>query len=238
MLDLSVYILHGLAFAHKILKTIPFLDLRAEIAHFPDKGSIFKSFFGSNVSFGAGEDVLCFPASLGETPVVHADPYLNRLLMSYCEQALASRKSQRGPFGLNVENAIAVLLPHGKVGAADIAKRLGASDRFADVKSTMSSGHPEIQIVFNRERAASLGFPVYQLADRVVSKIRGDIATKYSWHDRKIDVLVRSKEYDRNSIEKIRQLIINPESDKPVTLESVADIIIDTGASEIRRIDQ
>ncbi|MBN2185546.1 MAG: efflux RND transporter permease subunit [Candidatus Krumholzibacteriota bacterium] len=129
-------------------------------------------------------------------------------------------------------------LRHLKKISDEISARLDASDRFADVKSTMRAGHPEIQIIFNRDRAASLGFPVYQLADRVVSKIRGDVATKYSWHDRKIDVLVRSKEYDRNSIDKIRQLIINPESDKPVTLEAVADIIIDTGASEIRRIDQ
>ncbi|MBN2072202.1 MAG: efflux RND transporter permease subunit [Candidatus Krumholzibacteriota bacterium] len=120
----------------------------------------------------------------------------------------------------------------------EIAEKLEASDRFADVKSTMRTGHPEIQIKFDRDRAASLGFPVYQLADRVVSKIRGEVATKYSWRDRKIDVLVRSKEHDRDSIDKIRHLIINPESPKPVTLESVAEIIIDTGASEIRRIDQ
>jgi AraC-like DNA-binding protein len=89
----------------------------------------FKGFFGSNVSFGASQDVLCFPASLGETSVVHADPYLNRLLTSYCEQALASREAPRSPFGLNVENAIAVSLPHGNAGAAEIAKRLGVSRR-------------------------------------------------------------------------------------------------------------
>ncbi|MBC8182497.1 efflux RND transporter permease subunit, partial [candidate division KSB1 bacterium] len=35
-----------------------------------------------------------------------------------------------------------------------------------------------------------------------------------------------------------RRLIINPESDRPVTLESVADIVIDTGPGEIRRVDQ
>ncbi len=120
----------------------------------------------------------------------------------------------------------------------DIAMKLEASSRFADVKSTMRSGHPEIQIKFDREKAASLGFAVYQVADRVVSKVRGDVATRYSWHDRKIDVLVRASENDRNSIEKIKKLIINPESDKPVPLEAVADITIDTGPGEIRRIDQ
>ncbi|MBU8920298.1 MAG: efflux RND transporter permease subunit [Bacteroidales bacterium] len=120
----------------------------------------------------------------------------------------------------------------------EIVSGLDSSPRFADVKSTIQSGHPEIQIKFNRERAASLGFAVYQIADRVVSKIRGDVATRYSWRDRRIDVLVRARETDRNSIDKIRKLVINPESEKPVTLEAVADVIIDTGPGEIRRIDQ
>jgi HAE1 family hydrophobic/amphiphilic exporter-1 len=120
----------------------------------------------------------------------------------------------------------------------EIARKLETSPRFADVKSTMKAGHPEIQIRFDRERAASLGFAVYQVADRVVSKVRGEVATQYSFHDRKIDVLVRARESDRNSVDKIRKLIINPESDRPVTLDAVADIVVDTGPGEIRRVDQ
>ncbi|HUV37138.1 MAG TPA: efflux RND transporter permease subunit [Patescibacteria group bacterium] len=129
-------------------------------------------------------------------------------------------------------------LRHLKTVSSEIVRKLEASPRFADVKSTMRAGHPEIQIRFDRERAATLGFAVHQIADRVVNKIRGDVATRYSWHDRKIDVLVRARETDRNSIEKIRKLIINPESERPVTLDAVADIVIDTGPGEIRRIDQ
>ena len=120
----------------------------------------------------------------------------------------------------------------------EIAERLAASPRFADVKSTMESGHPEIQIRFDRERAAALGLPVYQIADRVVDNVRGEVATRYSWHDRKIDVLVRARDEDRSSVKKIRQLIINPEGERPIPLEAVADITVDTGPGEIRRMDQ
>jgi HAE1 family hydrophobic/amphiphilic exporter-1 len=102
----------------------------------------------------------------------------------------------------------------------------------------MESGHPEVQIRFDRDRAAALGLPVYQIADRVVDKVRGEVATRYSWHDRKIDVLVRAREEDRNSIDRIRNLLVNPESDRPIPLEAVADIVVDTGPGEIRRIDQ
>jgi HAE1 family hydrophobic/amphiphilic exporter-1 len=119
-----------------------------------------------------------------------------------------------------------------------IADRLETSLSFTDVKSTMRSGHPEIQIRFDRERAAALGLPVYQIAERVVDQVRGSVATKYSYHDRKIDVLVRASEDDRNSVEKIEKLIVNPESNFPVTLDAVADVSISTGPGEIRRADQ
>jgi HAE1 family hydrophobic/amphiphilic exporter-1 len=119
-----------------------------------------------------------------------------------------------------------------------IADRLASSPRFADVKTTMKSGHPEIQIKFNRERAAALGFAVHEIADRVVAQIRGNVATRYSQRDRRIDVLVRASEHDRNSIEKIRRLVVNPESDRPVTLDAVAEVTVDMGPGEIRRVDQ
>ncbi len=129
-------------------------------------------------------------------------------------------------------------LDHLKRISNEIARRLEASPRFADVKSSMESGHPEIQIRFDRERAASLGLAVYQVADGIVNKVRGEVATRYSWHDRKIDVLVRAREEDRSSVDKIRQLLVNPESKHPVPLDAVADITVSTGPSEIRRIDQ
>ncbi len=119
-----------------------------------------------------------------------------------------------------------------------LAQRLESSDRFADVKSSMERGHPEIQIYFDRERAATLGLQVYEIADRVVNKVRGEVASRYSWHDRRIDILVRTQEADRNSVDKLRRLIVNPSSEHPVTLEAVADIVVETGPGEIRRTGQ
>ncbi len=120
----------------------------------------------------------------------------------------------------------------------EIARHMEGSSRFADVKSTMEMGFPEIQVRFNREKAAQLGIPVYLVADRIVNKVRGNVATRYSWHDRRIDVLVRVREDDRASVDHIRQLIINPESAHPVPLDAVADIKVDIGPSEIRRVGQ
>ncbi len=119
-----------------------------------------------------------------------------------------------------------------------IVNAMSASDRFTDIKNTVERGNPEIQIVFDQERAAKLGLPVREVADRVVANVRGELATRYTWRDKKIDVLVRSVDTRQSSIEEIRQLIINPASDRPVTLQAVADVTVAQGPAEIRRIAQ
>ncbi|MEO0420913.1 MAG: efflux RND transporter permease subunit [Pseudomonadota bacterium] len=119
-----------------------------------------------------------------------------------------------------------------------IAERLRAGERFADVRTTMQSGQPEIQILFDHERAARLGLAVRDIADEVVAKVRGELATRYTLRDRKIDVLVRSLDTEQASVQEVRELIVNPLSDRPVTLEAVADIRIAAGPAEIRRANQ
>ncbi|MDY4296871.1 MULTISPECIES: efflux RND transporter permease subunit [unclassified Xanthomonas] len=119
-----------------------------------------------------------------------------------------------------------------------LAALLRGNGHFADVKSTVEEGFPEIQIRFDQERAGALGLTTRQIADVVVKKVRGDVATRYSFRDRKIDVLVRAQQSDRASVDSIRRLIVNPGSSRPVTLDAVADVVATTGPSEIHRADQ
>ena len=119
-----------------------------------------------------------------------------------------------------------------------LAGMLRANPHYADVKSTVEQGFPEIQIRFDQDRAAALGLTTRQIADVVVNKVKGNVATRYSFRDRKIDVLVRAQEADRASVEDLRRLIVNPGSGTPVELASVAEVVATTGPSEIHRADQ
>lgn len=119
-----------------------------------------------------------------------------------------------------------------------IVQKMSANSRFADVKNSMQIGSPEIQILFDRDRAASLGLQVHEVADRVVSNVRGDVATRYSWRDRKIDVLVRAQEDDRSSIDEIKNLVVNPNSERSIPLSAIAEVRIANGPGEIRRASQ
>ena len=122
--------------------------------------------------------------------------------------------------------------------SARIAALMEESPRFADVKTTTERGHPEIQIRFDHDRAARLGLRVDQIADTIVSQVRGEVATRYTWDDRKVDVLVRADEDQRASVEHIGRLIVNPGAERPVTLDAVADLEVAVGPGEIRRTAQ
>ena len=119
-----------------------------------------------------------------------------------------------------------------------VVETMNASPRFTDIKTTVERGNPEIQIAFDQERAAKLGLAVRDIADSVVANVRGEIATRYTWRDKKIDVLVKSVDTRSSSIDEIRRLIVNPASDRPVTLDAVADIGVSRGPAEIRRVAQ
>jgi len=86
-------------------------------------------FFGLDIEFNASVDDLTFAAPIRLLPVVNPDPYLNSLLVKYCEEALSRQSANLGSFRSAVENVIVTLLPHGKAQAGEIARRLGVSQR-------------------------------------------------------------------------------------------------------------
>jgi hydrophobic/amphiphilic exporter-1 (mainly G- bacteria), HAE1 family len=116
--------------------------------------------------------------------------------------------------------------------------KLLSSDRYTEVETSLKPGHPELQIVFDQERAAALNLNTADLATRVARAVQGSVATRYRLEDREIDVLVRGRETDRESIDAIRNLVINPDATRPLTLSAVAEVALRSGPSEIRRLDQ
>jgi AraC-like DNA-binding protein len=86
-------------------------------------------FVGTKVEFGADRDEFALNLDARELPLIHADTYLNDLLLKYCEAALADRRDAMSQLRTRVENAISSLLPHGRVLVEDVARGLGMSKR-------------------------------------------------------------------------------------------------------------
>lgn len=119
-----------------------------------------------------------------------------------------------------------------------ILKTLEDSNQFIELRSNMKKGYPEVQVSFNHEKLAQLNIPMEQANNSIVNAIRGNKATRYRLKEQQVDVLVRIEEASRDELKDIGSLLINPASEKPVTLSSVADIKLTQGPSEVMRIDQ
>jgi AraC-like DNA-binding protein len=100
------------------------------IAHHRSGGTPeMARFVGTKVEFGADRDEFALNADARGLSLIHADPYLNNLLLKNCEAALAGRRGNVSELRTRVENEISSLLPHGRVLVEDVARSLGMSDR-------------------------------------------------------------------------------------------------------------
>lgn len=107
-----------------------------------------------------------------------------------------------------------------------------------DVRSTLQAGHPEIQVVYNRDRLAEYGLTLRNVADLVRNKVQGRAATQFRQEDQLIDIVVRLREEDRLGLEELRRLVVNPGAAVAIPLSAVAELTVNEGPSEIRRVDQ
>jgi AraC-like DNA-binding protein len=106
------------------------IPTRIRMAHRRNKAPAkFESLLGCEIEFGCGVDQIVFPRAVTLMPIGTADSYLNEILMKSCEEALAYRLPARIPLRSSIENAMAPLLPHGQANAAEIARRIGLSQR-------------------------------------------------------------------------------------------------------------
>lgn len=119
-----------------------------------------------------------------------------------------------------------------------IISGLQDNDRFADVSTTLAQGNPELKIRFDHNKLAAIGLSARQVSDLVAAQVGGKIATQFSVQDTKIDVLVRTLNRQREDINAVRKIIVNPQSDQPVPLGAVAEVYMSRGPSEITRIGQ
>lgn len=122
--------------------------------------------------------------------------------------------------------------------ANKLVTALSESNRFTDLSSSLRDGQPELSIEFDHARIAALGMDTPTIANRTARRIGGTVASQYNVRDRKIDILVRSEQDERDQISDISSMIVNPNGNRPIPLSAVADVSLTLGPSAINRVAQ
>lgn len=107
-----------------------------------------------------------------------------------------------------------------------------------DVRASLESGNPELNVVFDRERLAKLGLTIGDVAGTLHDRVNGRIVSKFKELDRLIDIRLRNQEGDRDSVADIENIVVANVDDQPITLKAVASLEPARGPSEIHRIKQ
>ena len=107
----------------------------------------------------------------------------------------------------------------------------------ADVEASLRSGAPEVQIEYDRAQIARFGLNISTVARQVRDMVKGSEATRFNLKDRRIPIVVRLEESNRERVEDIGRLTINPGGERAIPLNSIATLTIGEGPSEVRRID-
>jgi HAE1 family hydrophobic/amphiphilic exporter-1 len=123
-----------------------------------------------------------------------------------------------------------------KTYADRIREQLAQISGLRDLKASTDGGNPEVQIHFDRQKLANYGLTISQAAGLLRNKVQGEIATELNELDRKIDIRVRVLEEDRRSLFDLKNLRINAPDGAALQLSTVADVVLEEGPSEIRRI--
>jgi hypothetical protein len=89
------------------LSGLSLAPIRVEFMHHrTDLPAEIRMLFGADAAFACGADRIIYPSSITSAVSVNADPYLNALLVKYCDEAAASRRKQSANWQLKVENGL------------------------------------------------------------------------------------------------------------------------------------
>jgi HAE1 family hydrophobic/amphiphilic exporter-1 len=108
----------------------------------------------------------------------------------------------------------------------------------ADVRASLEVGNPELSVEFDRDRLAAFGLSIQEVSGVLHDRVQGVVVSRFREEDRQIDIRIRNREEDRDTVGDIENLVIGRRGDVPVTLAAVAAIEPARGPAEIHRIQQ
>ncbi len=144
--------------------------------------------------------------------------------------------------------------------AERVVGELSGIEGLRDVRSSMSTGYPEVRVVFDREHLSALGLDVRAVAEEVRRKVQGTVVTELRDGGETLDVEVRLREADVSAIGDLRALTVaqaagavqmtemfdvgaqvGPRTARVgsagVPLSVVADVVVTQGPAEIRHVE-
>ncbi len=122
--------------------------------------------------------------------------------------------------------------------SSEVKRRLALIDDVEDIATNIERGAEEVRVHVDHDKASRFGVSSSDIAQIMGITFRGVRLPKVRAQDREIDLWVLLRPEDRKSIENLAAMTVTTVDDKEISLAQVADMRIDRGASEVRRLNQ
>jgi HAE1 family hydrophobic/amphiphilic exporter-1 len=107
-----------------------------------------------------------------------------------------------------------------------------------DPSISREKANPEYAFKIDREKAASFGLSIYDVAETARSSIYGNAATKYREGGNEYDIFVRYGKDSRQKLEDIKNVFVTTKTGQNITLGNITQIELRRGPQVIERKNQ
>ena len=122
--------------------------------------------------------------------------------------------------------------------AEDLRDAVQTIEVTRDVRLDRGEPLPELHVVIDREKAASLGVNTAIVASALRAQVYGLEATRFSGEGEEWNILLRAPEEGRGDADDILALPITTLTGQTITLAAVAELVPGTGPTVINRVNQ
>ena len=129
-------------------------------------------------------------------------------------------------------------LEQGKTIANEIIHRIKPVEGVIYPRISLEDNRPELKIVIDRSKAATMGLPISRILQVINTNIEGTVASRYREGGDEFDILVRLREEDRGRLQDVLNISINGPGGKDIPLKGFATITEGKGPTKIERRDQ
>ncbi|TXT41997.1 MAG: acriflavin resistance protein [Spirochaetes bacterium] len=143
------------------------------------------------------------------------------------------RFSSRSPVDVEIRSKI----QEASLEAAQEVKRIIAATlpEVLNLDISLDKGSPELLVKIDRDRAAIFGFSVSQIAREIRSSVYGTTATTFDSSGEALDVVVRLREEDRQTLSDIKSIFLISASGARIPVSNFVSISNSTAPQTINR---
>ncbi|MDE0315719.1 MAG: efflux RND transporter permease subunit [Candidatus Poribacteria bacterium] len=118
-----------------------------------------------------------------------------------------------------------------------LKEKLNQIDGVYDIQDDFDIGSSELRVYLKPEKAHQHGVNILQIAQTVRNAIKGVKATTYREADEAVDVIVKYKKNNLQTVTDLNNLLIATPVGAIIPLKDIADVVQEKGYTDIRRFD-